>query len=317
MAKALPPLTWFRAFDSAARHLNFTAAADELGLTQSAVSQHVRSLELRLGAPLFVRKPRGLALTDDGRRLVPDGAAARARLQAAAEAFGPGAGPGLVSIATSVSLAQFFLVPGLPGLRALHPELRIRLVTTVWPDDFTASNADIELRFGTAEVAGAGGARLLGSKRLIVVARPELAGGTWTERLQQPLIQPVGITQTWEKLARRLGHGAAVPEPAYFVDSHGLAVDLALSGAGLALTSAVIAAPQLASGALVQIPSPEIPGDEGYYVAQRPAATRTPEAAEQTRLADVVLDWLEERVSRALHVLEPASGPDASEGETE
>ncbi|MEM6498530.1 MAG: LysR family transcriptional regulator, partial [Pseudomonadota bacterium] len=67
MSRSLPPLTWFRAFEAAARYLNFTTAADELGLTQSAVSQHVRALEERFGTQLFERKPRGLALTDDGR----------------------------------------------------------------------------------------------------------------------------------------------------------------------------------------------------------------------------------------------------------
>ena len=68
MAKSLPPLTWFRAFEAAARNLSFTAAADEIGMTQSAVSQHVKALESRLGVALFIRKARGLALTDDGDR---------------------------------------------------------------------------------------------------------------------------------------------------------------------------------------------------------------------------------------------------------
>ena len=76
MSKSLPPLTWFRAFEAASRHLNFTMAANEIGLTQSAVSQHVRSLETRLGVFLFVRKPRGLALTDEGRKLQPQVGAA-------------------------------------------------------------------------------------------------------------------------------------------------------------------------------------------------------------------------------------------------
>lgn len=66
MAKSLRPLSWLRAFEAAARHLSFTAAAAEIGLTQSAVSQHVKALESRLGAPLFVRLPRRLMLTDAG-----------------------------------------------------------------------------------------------------------------------------------------------------------------------------------------------------------------------------------------------------------
>ena len=71
MANSLPPLTWFRAFEVAARHLNFTSAAEELNVTQSAVSQHVRALEQRFGVQLFERKARGLALTKSGRQLLP------------------------------------------------------------------------------------------------------------------------------------------------------------------------------------------------------------------------------------------------------
>ena len=72
MAQSLPPLGWFRCFESAAQHQSFTAAAEELGLTQSAVSQQIRLLESRLGCRLFDRKPRGISLTDDGRKLLPE-----------------------------------------------------------------------------------------------------------------------------------------------------------------------------------------------------------------------------------------------------
>ena len=72
MVQPLPPLAWFRAFECAARHLSFTLAAQELNLTQSAISQHIRSLEHRFGCALFIRKHRGIALTDQGRRLLPE-----------------------------------------------------------------------------------------------------------------------------------------------------------------------------------------------------------------------------------------------------
>ncbi|NDI05233.1 MAG: LysR family transcriptional regulator [Rhodobacteraceae bacterium] len=71
MTRHLPPLNWFRVFEAAARHQKFTAAADELGMTQSAVSQQIRALEERLATQLFLRQPRGLLLTDAGRKLLP------------------------------------------------------------------------------------------------------------------------------------------------------------------------------------------------------------------------------------------------------
>ena len=105
MSRSLPPLTWFRAFEAAARHLSFTAAAQELGLTQSAVSQHVRSLELRFGQMLFARKPRGLALTDAGRRLLPAVAKAIGGLAEASALFEPARPDSLLTVATSVSFS--------------------------------------------------------------------------------------------------------------------------------------------------------------------------------------------------------------------
>ena len=116
----MPPLTWFRAFDAAARHLNFTAAAEELGLTQSAISQHVRSLELRFGTILFERKPRGLALTDEGRRMVPDVSKALNTLADLSRDFDQRPeGPSL-TIASSVSVAQWYLAQGIAGFSITH-----------------------------------------------------------------------------------------------------------------------------------------------------------------------------------------------------
>ncbi len=297
MAKSLPPLTWFRAFDASARHLNFTSAAQELGLTQSAVSQHIRALEARLGAPLFLRKPRGLALTDAGRHLVPDVAAAMARLRIATDAFEPAAKGDILTVATSVSFAQWFLAPGLSDFRRRFPDIRVRLVTTVWPDDFVASNADVEIRFGLAEVAD-GGARLLGNNRMVAVASPELVQGVsvddWQNLKVLPLIQPVGISDSWTKVMRTLGQEDC-PEPQYFVDTHGLAVDMAVNGAGIALTSGLIAGPSLLKGRLVSLPLPDIQAREGYFVAIKGSV----EAAKQG-----FVDWLDERVSDSLSALE-------------
>ena len=296
MAKSLPPLTWFRAFDAAARHLNFTAAAEELGLTQSAVSQHIRALETRLGAPLFLRKPRGLALTDAGRHLVPDVAAAMARLRIATDAFEPATGGDILTIATSVSFAQWFLAPGLADFRTQFPHVRVRLVTTVWPDDFIASNADVEIRFGLVEVAG-GGARQLGDNRLVAVASPELvkdiAPDDWPTLMKLPLIQPVGISDSWDKVMKSMGQQKC-PDPQYFVDTHGLAVDMAVSGAGIALTSGLIAGPSLLAGRLVNLPLPGFHTREGYFVAIKGSVEPTKQG---------FVDWLDQRVADSLAAL--------------
>jgi LysR family glycine cleavage system transcriptional activator len=260
VARSLPPLGWFRSFDAAARHLNFTVAARELALTQSAVSQQVRSLETRLGVQLFVRLPRGLALTDEGRTLLPQIEAALGTLAKAAQAFETGPPAGLLTIATSVSIAQWILAPQLHRFQAAHPELRVRLLSTVWSDEFKSSIADVEIRFGSQKQARAGAVRLL-PDRLIAVAERPVSGPL----LHRPLIETVGTSSGWEAWAQCAGFQSK-PEPAIFVDSYGLALDLAVQGNGVALTSSLLAAGPLASGRLVQVHPVSIANAEGFFL---------------------------------------------------
>ena len=175
MAKSLPPLTWFRSFEAAARHLSFTAAAEEIGMTQSAVSQQVKSLEMRLRVPLFVRQPRGLALTDHGRRLLPEVGAPLEALAAATARFEAGPGTDLLTVATSVSVAQWVIAPHLPDFTARHPEIRARFLSAIWPDDFQSARADVEIRFGSLKQVGSD-AELLLPNRLVALKSPGLSG---------------------------------------------------------------------------------------------------------------------------------------------
>ncbi|MGC1497752.1 MAG: LysR substrate-binding domain-containing protein [Sulfitobacter sp.] len=281
MSKALPPLTWFRAFDAAARHLSFTLAAEELGFTQSAISQHVRALEDRLGTPLFLRRHRALMLTDAGRLLVPDVAAAMARLHNATERFLPSTSRPKLTIATSASIAQWLLAPHLSDFHQSHPEIAIQILTTVWPDDFSNTNADVDIRFGPPDVVGQG-AILLEPSALHVVAAPRIAKHLtgpidWHQLAKLPLIQAIGISTTWSDLAKRAKSPIPI-EPNIFVDTHGLAIDLAVSGAGIALTHSLISQEPILAGTLTKLPLPQIAAEEGYYLARK--TTAFPEAQE-------------------------------------
>lgn len=294
MARALPPLTWFRAFEGAARHLSFTAAAQELGLTQSAVSQHVRSLELRFQTALFVRKPRGLALTDAGRRLLPDVTAAMERLAGAAQTFETPAPAGTLTVAASVSFAQWFFVPGMRSFLDANPDIRIRLVTTIWPDDFAASTADVEVRFGAAAHVGHDAERL-GPDRMVAVRAPENdAPSDWEALRHHRLIQAVGTSDTWLRWAT---HNRLPPPDTIAVqaDSHGLSVDLAQAGVGVALTSVLLAAPGLADGRLVRAHDADAPATDGYFLA----ISKDADAARAARFTVWMKERIEDRVRRA------------------
>ncbi|GAB5448889.1 LysR family transcriptional regulator [Gymnodinialimonas sp.] len=261
MARALPPLTWFRSFEASARTLSFTAAADELGLTQSAISQQVRSLELRLGVALFVRKPRGLVLTDDGRKLMPKVSASLDQLATATAEFETVPTAGLLTVAASVSVVRWIIAPRLAEFTALRPDLRIRLLGTIWPDEFKAALADVEVRFGSDKQVGRGADRL-GPDTLIVVAAAPLVKPLQT----YPLIEAVGMAEGWRDWAKVSGV-TKLPEPSLFVDSHGAALDLAMGGAGVALTSSLLAAGALKDGSLVRVHGTSIPSAQGYHLA--------------------------------------------------
>lgn len=287
MPKNLPPLTWFRAFDAAARHLSFTAAADELGFTQSAISQHVRALEDRLGTPLFIRGKRALILTEAGRSLVPDVAAAMAQLASATERFLPSKVVPKLTIATSASVSQWVLAPGLRHFHAAHPGITLQLVTTIWPDDFSATRADIDIRFGARAVVGRNAMLIEPSQLCAVVAAGQPV--SWDEAMTRPMIQPVGLSTDWRDIGWAMGH-KEWPAPLIEVDTHGLAVDLAIAGAGVALTHSLIARRALGDGRLSQIDIPETPAIEGYYVAKN--ATDLPGAQQ------VFVDWFSDWVAQ-------------------
>ncbi len=259
MAKSLPPLTWFRAFESAARHLSFTAAANEIGLTQSAVSQQVKALETRLRVPLFTRQARGLLLTDDGRRLLPQVGAALQTLSSATQDFDTGPQQDLLTIAASVSVTQWVITPHLTDFTRQHPDIRLRFLSAIWPDDFHTARADVEIRFGSEKQVGRN-AQALTPSRLIALRSPDLTGDL--ERL--PLIGAVGTTDNWSSWNEQYGTQL---RPTLFSDSYGMALQLAAHGNGVALVSELLARHALETGVLVRAHPGAITSQDGYFLS--------------------------------------------------
>jgi LysR family glycine cleavage system transcriptional activator len=260
MKTSLPPLTWFRSFEAAARALSFTAAGDEIGMTQSAVSQQIKALETRLRVQLFQRLPRGLALTDAGRKLLPEVEAALAMLVAATDTHLAPPSENTLTIAASVSLIEWVISPHLPEFQAFYPNAKIGFQATIWPDEYNAPKADIELRFGSAKQVGAGAIAL--PNALVPVRAPGLRG-----RIDQlPLIQTVGTSVGWKNWGDLVGVKGLTS--AITVDSYGIALKLAMDGVGVALLNRLVARKALNSGAVVLADPTSIPGKEGYFLSQ-------------------------------------------------
>jgi LysR family transcriptional regulator, glycine cleavage system transcriptional activator len=272
MTGKFPPLAWFRAFEAAARHLNMTAAAQELGLTQPAVSQQINLLEHRFDMTLFERRPRGLALTDAGRRLLPQVSESINGLTRLIAEFDTRQETNRLSIAASASFTRAYITPILPGFLRLHPNLRVRVRTTLWHDDHVNSDADLEIRFGSSNLGGKGAFELC-RDRVVAVCAPDFFAKqpNWADICAAPRFQTVGVSETWERWAAALKLSKLEGE-AHLVDAHALGIDFARSGAGVVLTSLLIAAPCLLNHELIMPHGGYVNANERYFLATKESA---------------------------------------------
>lgn len=254
----LPPLNWLRAFEAAARHLSFTAAAQELNLTQSAISQHVRSLESFLGKPMFVRHTRALSLTEDGSNYLPAVREAFAVLAAGAQPFvgrGNAQRTRAVTLQCSMGFATFRLTPRLGALVRAHPELRLNIVTPVWNPEKTSQMADVEIRFCRPEGFGQDGLRL-SKERCYPVCTPALAkriedGEAWQS---MPLFDCVGVLSSWQSwlIAHAGNQVTTQPLKVHMASTFAISIGAALAGEGLAMAHDSLVADAIADGRLVK-----------------------------------------------------------------
>jgi LysR family transcriptional regulator, glycine cleavage system transcriptional activator len=142
--KPPPPLNYIRSFECSARHLSFTLAANELGYTQAAVSNHVRGLEHYLGRQLFIRYPRSLKLTEMGEAFLPTLRQALDLIDHATEAIVTSARNKTVVISCPMSLAENWIAGCMAAFRNQHPEIQIVLHGTIW-EDLSEQIADITI----------------------------------------------------------------------------------------------------------------------------------------------------------------------------
>src|SRR4029453_10754924 len=151
--RRLPPLAAIRAFEAAARTENFTAAAAELGMTQAAVSYQVKSLEERLGAPLFVREKGRARLTPLGARLLPALSSAFDSMEAAFSSHRE-EDETLLSITTTHTFANTWLAWRLGAFQMDHPDLAVRMTTSNEVCDLRGGDADVAIRAGGGDWEG-------------------------------------------------------------------------------------------------------------------------------------------------------------------
>lgn len=267
MTSTLPHLAWLRAFEAAARTLSFTHAAMELNLSQAAVSKQIKLLEHQLREPLFERKPRSLVLTKAGADYLPKVQDSFARLAAGTqEVFGRRrAGP--LTVRASAGFSVNWVAPRLPRFLDARPDIRIRLVSSVWSEDFEKARFDLDIRYGAGRWPRFDAVRLT-REVLEPVCAPALAARLRdpADLAQQRLLHVMGYQEGWASWFRAAGvDGVDVGGGVHF-DTSLLAFEVAAAGAGVALGRRSMTAIELAAGRLVRPFDVSVPIEEGFYI---------------------------------------------------
>jgi len=285
--RKLPSLDFLRGFEAAGRRLSFTLAAEELFLTQSALSRQVKALEDALGVPLFERRHRALALTAAGTAFHRDvSAALEALAGAASRVRGEARAPGLV-VSTSVSFASLWIIPRLSRFRARHPNVEVYVSADDRLVDLARGDVDLVIRYLPDARVPEGAVRLFGERMLPVVSPALLAGGG------PPLARPADLAHhvllhlddpdgrmPWLNWAAWLSaNGAPDLRPAGSLRFriYDQVVQAAVGGQGIALGRIPILAEHLRDGRLVAPFARRYDSARGYYVIVAPQSAERPD----------------------------------------
>ena len=287
-----------RAFEAVARHLNFRAAAEELSLTQSAVSRQIQAMEEEVGVPLFLRHTRAVELTSAGAQLLRVVLPSLERMDSTVRLIRRSAGRKSVTISTWASFASMWLIPRLEDFQSAHPDIDIRIDASDVPVDMETADVDVALRYARPAQVPPQAIRLFG-EQLTPVASP------WLLKSGHPLKKGADLvhfglieasdshrTQNLEWLTWRRWldtHNFKTLEPKrwlYFNYAHQIA-QAALTGQGLALARMPLVADSLASGDLVEIlPRMRLESPMVYWLLVGPRAVARPEIV-------AFCDWLQ------------------------
>ncbi len=288
MSRSLPPLNAMRAFEAASRHLSFSRAAEELGVTQGAISKHVIALEDFIGAQVFLRSPTGLSLTQEGYTLME---ALRPAFAMMTDAFShyhrrpPRSNK--CRIATLASFASQFLVPRLPEFHAAHPDIEIEFITSTRLVDLTREEADLGVRYGLGQYEGLVSQRLVKGV-LAPVCAPDVferhAGELASLIDNVRRIQSAGYNE-WRDWSASTGYDLSNTQPAWVIEDFLVAIKAAVTGQGLALLPRILVQDELASGTLVEFCPARLDVDHTYHLAHTTASVRRP-------FVQSVCEWL-------------------------
>lgn len=288
----LPPLDLVQGFEAAARTLSFTKAAEELFITQSAVSRQIRALEDHLGVSLFERRPRSLVLTDQGRALYRTAAEFLERLQETTDRLRADRGVPHLTVTTTGGFASLWLIPRLRSFTALHPDVDVRISASYKAVNLERSLVDVAVRYCKEEEAPDGAIRLFGEE-LFPICSPVLQTSgpnplrTLADLRHHALLHmdEARDLMDWDTWLAAHGHTGLRPAASIRFDSYEQMIQAALSGQGVAMGIGRLVAGLVEAGKLIAPFCKSVTGSRSYFVIRSATTGSRPHV-------QAFVDWL-------------------------
>jgi LysR family transcriptional regulator, glycine cleavage system transcriptional activator len=279
MPRRLPPLNALKAFEAAARHESFTRAAQELFVTQGAVSHQVKALEAELGLKLFNRERQRLVITEAGRGYLAVVRDAFDRIADGTERLLQRQRGGALTVSTSPNFAAKWLVHRLGRFAEVHPEIDLRVGATAVHVDFAREDIDLAVRHGNGTTSGLHVTRLC-AEELFPVCSPKLLEGRNGLRKPADLgrftLLHVNDRQGWSQWLNFAGAAGVDAERGPVLNQASMAIDAAVDGQGLALARSALAAWDLIGGRLVRPFDLAMPAPYAYWIVCSQATAKLP-----------------------------------------
>lgn len=292
----LPPVADLLAFEAAARHHSISRAADELHLTQSAVSRQIRQLEEQLGVALFHRVRQRIVLTDVGRVYEADVRAALQQVSAATQkVMASAGGGGLLNLAVLPTLGTRWLIPRLGGFVALHPEVTVNFAARSEPFDFAQEPFDAAIHFGAPHWAGAACEYLM-HEAVVPVCSPAFAE-RHAVRSPEDLAAVVLLQQStrpmqWAEWFEQVGVAGAPALRGPRFEQFSMIAQAAVSGLGAALLPSFLVEAEIAAGTLTVLFPQALTSADAYYLVYAESRAQAP-------LLRAFRDWIVAEARRA------------------
>jgi LysR family glycine cleavage system transcriptional activator len=269
MSRWLPSLNAMRAFEAAARHLSFTRAAEELHVSQGAISHHVKTLEEQLETKLFERNPGGLALTEAGAAYLPAMREAFDRMARATADLRRRRSSNILTVSVSPNFAARWLVHRLGDFAAAHTDIDLRLSATMEHIDFAMGDLDVAVRHGDGRWPGLAVTRLIREEVYPVLSLALLERGG-------PLVKPDDLrhytllhdlsSRGWKEWLDMAGATRVRADRGPFFNMTSMALDAAVTGQGVALARRALATQDLLAGRLVRPFAQTLTSERGYFI---------------------------------------------------